>query len=167
MTSISALPLSVGNRAEKRLILERRVLTQFTDGRSEEQKYRMSQQQRQHGKSNSPMHSSPGRLLFRHSAVISSGHENAGRVSQDDKEWRQHQQGQLTAHQVVDRQTAAFVRNVGKGEAGLTPPHELPAGAYTVVITAGEEALKVPVSIAVRQDASITIVVKDDKLAVQ
>ena len=55
---------------------------------------------------------------------------------------------------------------VAQGEAGNTPAHELPPGTYSLVVTAGEETLKVPLSVALRQDQSVTVVVKDDKLAV-
>ncbi len=44
--------------------------------------------------------------------------------------------------------------------------HELPPGDYTVVVSAGDESLKVPVTLALRQDVSVTVGIKDDKLVV-
>jgi hypothetical protein len=56
---------------------------------------------------------------------------------------------------------------VATGVASATRPHELPPGSYTLVVAAGEETLQAPVTVAVRQDQSVTVVVKDDKLAVE
>lgn len=55
--------------------------------------------------------------------------------------------------------------DVAVGEAGVTRPHELPPGTYTVVVTAGEEALKAPVTVVLGQDQTVTIVVENDRLA--
>jgi hypothetical protein len=56
---------------------------------------------------------------------------------------------------------------VASGEAGDGEAHELPPGPYTVVVHAGEEILKVPVSVDRGVERSITVVVKDDKLAIE
>ena len=56
---------------------------------------------------------------------------------------------------------------VAKGVAGVDGAHELPPGDYTVIVNAGEESLTVPVTMAVRQDQRVTIVVKGDQLAVE
>jgi len=55
---------------------------------------------------------------------------------------------------------------VDKGTAGVNGKHELSPGDYTVVVSAGDESLKVPVTLALRQDVSIAVGIKDDKLVV-
>jgi hypothetical protein len=55
---------------------------------------------------------------------------------------------------------------IDKGVAGVAGKHELPPGDYTVVVSAGDELLKVPVTLALRQDVSITVGIKDDRLVV-
>ena len=55
---------------------------------------------------------------------------------------------------------------IEKGVAGVAGKHELLPGDYTVVVSAGDESLKVPVTLALRQDVSITVGIKDDKLVV-
>jgi len=69
--------------------------------------------------------------------------------------------------QVPYRVLDAKGTEVTQGVAGLDGKHELAPGDYTVVITAGDESLKVPVSLALRQDVALRVVIKDDKLAVQ
>jgi Mg-chelatase subunit ChlD len=56
---------------------------------------------------------------------------------------------------------------VTQGVAGVGGTHELPPGDYAVVLTAGDESLKVPVSLALRQDVALRVVITDDKLAVE
>ena len=56
---------------------------------------------------------------------------------------------------------------VATGVAGVDGKHELAPGEYSVVLTAGDESLKVPASLALRQDVSLRVVIKDDKLAVE
>jgi hypothetical protein len=56
---------------------------------------------------------------------------------------------------------------VDKGTAGVNGKHELLPGDYTVVVSAGDESLKVPVMLALRRDVSITVGIKDDKLVVE
>jgi hypothetical protein len=56
---------------------------------------------------------------------------------------------------------------VDKGVAGVDDKHELPPGDYTLVVNAGDESLTVPVTLALRQDVSITVGIKDDKLVVE
>ena len=51
-----------------------------------------------------------------------------------------------------------------RGVAGVDGKHELPPGTYTVVVSAGDESLKVTVTLALRQDVSITVGIKDDTL---
>jgi hypothetical protein len=53
------------------------------------------------------------------------------------------------------------------GTAGATRAHELPPGAYTLAVTAGEETLNAPVTVAARRDQSVTVVVRGDRLAVE
>jgi hypothetical protein len=53
------------------------------------------------------------------------------------------------------------------GMAGVDGRHELAPGDYTVLLTAGDESLKVPVTLALRQDVSLRVVIKDDTLAVE
>ncbi len=55
---------------------------------------------------------------------------------------------------------------VASGIAGASKRHELPPGDYTLVVTAGEETLKAPITVALRKDETVTVVIKDDKLAV-
>ena len=55
---------------------------------------------------------------------------------------------------------------VDKGTAGVNAKHELSPGDYTIVVTAGDESLKVPVTLALRQDVAVTVGIKDDKLVV-
>jgi hypothetical protein len=55
---------------------------------------------------------------------------------------------------------------IDKGVAGVNGKHELPPGDYSLVVSAGDESLKVPVTLALRQDVSITVGIKDDKLVV-
>ena len=54
-----------------------------------------------------------------------------------------------------------------EGMAGVSDKHELQPGDYKAVLTAGDESLTVPVSVAVRQDVALRVVIKDDKLAVE
>jgi hypothetical protein len=56
---------------------------------------------------------------------------------------------------------------IDKGVAGVDGKHELPPGSYTVVVSAGDELLKVPVTLALRQDVSIKVAVENDKLVVE
>jgi hypothetical protein len=56
---------------------------------------------------------------------------------------------------------------VDKGVAGVDGKHELPPGDYTIVVSAGDESLKVPVTLALRQDVAVTVGIKDDKLVVE
>jgi hypothetical protein len=56
---------------------------------------------------------------------------------------------------------------VAAGIASATRAHELPPGAYKLIVTAGDEALTVPVTVVVRQDQAVTVVVKDDRLVVE
>ena len=56
---------------------------------------------------------------------------------------------------------------VATGIAGASKPHELAPGDYTLVVTAGEETLKAPVTVGLRQDQRVTVVIKDDKLVVR
>jgi hypothetical protein len=55
---------------------------------------------------------------------------------------------------------------VEQGVAGVAGKHELAPGDYTVVVSAADESLKVPVTLALRQDVSVTVGIKDDKLVV-
>jgi len=66
-------------------------------------------------------------------------------------------------YRVLDAKGIEIVRGV----AGLDGKHELAPGSYTVVLTAGDESLKVPVSLALRQDVALRVVIKDDRLAVE
>jgi hypothetical protein len=45
--------------------------------------------------------------------------------------------------------------------------HELPPGDYKVVVTAGDESLTVPVTLALRQDVAIRVGIKDDRLVLE
>ena len=56
---------------------------------------------------------------------------------------------------------------VATGIAGASKRHELPPGDYTLVVTAGEETLKAPIAVALRKDETVTVVVKDDRLAIE
>jgi len=56
---------------------------------------------------------------------------------------------------------------VDRGVAGVGGKHELPPGNYTVLVNAGDESLKVPVTLALRQDVAVTVGIKDDKLVVE
>ncbi len=56
---------------------------------------------------------------------------------------------------------------VDKGVAGVDGKHELPPGTYTVVVSAGDQSLKVPVTLALRQDVSIRVGIENDKLVVE
>ncbi len=56
---------------------------------------------------------------------------------------------------------------VAKGVAGVDGKHELPPGDYTVIVSAGEESLTVPVTMAVREDQSISVGIKGDTLVVE
>lgn len=56
---------------------------------------------------------------------------------------------------------------VASGVAGATKAHELPPGDYQLVVTAGDESLTVSVKVGVRQDRSVTVGIKDDKLVVE
>ena len=56
---------------------------------------------------------------------------------------------------------------IGTGVAGVDGQHELPPGNYSVVVTAGDASLTVPVTLAVRQDVSVKVGIKDDKLVVE
>ena len=56
---------------------------------------------------------------------------------------------------------------VDKGTAGVDGKHELAPGDYKVVVSAGDESLTVPVSLALRQDVSITVGIKGDTLVVE
>jgi hypothetical protein len=71
----------------------------------------------------------------------------------------------------VDRLPYRIVNAAGAeladGEAGVTGPHELPPGTYTLVVTAGEETLKAPITVVVGQDETVSVVIKDDRLAIE
>jgi len=56
---------------------------------------------------------------------------------------------------------------IEKGVDGVDGKHELPPGSYTVVVSAGDELLKVPVTLALRQDVSIRVGIENDKLVVE
>ena len=58
-------------------------------------------------------------------------------------------------------------QEVAKGEAGVDRAHELPAGAYTVVITAAEQELRTPVTVAVAQDIVLKALIKGDRLIIE
>ncbi len=58
-------------------------------------------------------------------------------------------------------------KEVARGEAGVDRPHELPAGTYTVVITAAEQELRAPVTVAVARDVLLRALIKGDKLVVE
>jgi len=55
---------------------------------------------------------------------------------------------------------------VARGEAGSGKPHELPAGEYTLVVSAGEEELRTPIRLGATQDLQFTVVIKGDRLAI-
>jgi hypothetical protein len=55
---------------------------------------------------------------------------------------------------------------VAKGEAGSGKLHELPAGEYTLVVSAGEEELRTPIRLGATQDLQFTVVIKGDRLAI-
>jgi hypothetical protein len=69
--------------------------------------------------------------------------------------------------QVSYRVLDAKGTEVARGVAGLDGKHELAPGDYTVVITAGDESLKMPVSLALRQDVALRVVITDDRLNVE
>ena len=57
--------------------------------------------------------------------------------------------------------------DVGHGVAGVDGKHELPPGTYTLVVTAGDESLKAPVTLALRQDVAIRVGIESDRLVVE
>jgi hypothetical protein len=56
---------------------------------------------------------------------------------------------------------------VAQGEAGVGSAHELPAGDYTVVITAADLELRTPVTIEVGKDSVLKALIKEDQLVVE
>jgi hypothetical protein len=54
-----------------------------------------------------------------------------------------------------------------EGEAGVNAKHELPAGAYTVVITAAEQELRTPVTVTIAKDIVLKALIRGDKLVVE
>ncbi len=58
-------------------------------------------------------------------------------------------------------------KEVARGEAGVDQAHELPPGAYTVVVTAGEQDAKFPATLAVGQDLALRARIQGDKLIVE
>ena len=57
-------------------------------------------------------------------------------------------------------------KEVAKGEAGVDRAHELPAGNYTVVITAADQELRTPVTVAAAKDVVLKALIKGDTLVV-
>jgi hypothetical protein len=55
---------------------------------------------------------------------------------------------------------------VDTGVAGVNGQHELPPGNYSVVVSAGDASLTVPVTLALRQDLAIRVGIENDKLVV-
>jgi hypothetical protein len=58
-------------------------------------------------------------------------------------------------------------KEVGRGEAGATTAHELPPGAYTVIVTAADQDVRTPITIAIGQDAVLKALIKGDTLVVE
>jgi hypothetical protein len=58
-------------------------------------------------------------------------------------------------------------KEVAKGEAGSGKAHELPAGEYKVVITAADQVLTTPVTLAAAKDITLKATIKGDKLVVE
>jgi hypothetical protein len=58
-------------------------------------------------------------------------------------------------------------KEVARGEAGVEGAHELPPGNYTVVVTAGEQDVRLPLALAVGQDVTLRALIKGDKLVVE
>jgi von Willebrand factor type A domain len=58
-------------------------------------------------------------------------------------------------------------KEVARGEAGTDERHELAPGTYTVVVTAAEENVRVPITIALGQDMTLRALIKGDKLVVE
>jgi len=57
------------------------------------------------------------------------------------------------------------VKLVAKGDAG-GPPEELPAGDYTVAVTAGDQVLKEKVTVAVGSDLTLRVRLRSDRFVV-
>ena len=58
-------------------------------------------------------------------------------------------------------------KEVAKGEAGVDRAHELPAGNYTVVITAADQELRTPVTVVAAKDVVLKALIKGDTLVVE
>jgi len=58
-------------------------------------------------------------------------------------------------------------KEVAKGEAGVDRAHELPAGNYTVVITAADQELRTPVTVAAAKDVVLKALIKGDTSVVE
>jgi hypothetical protein len=58
-------------------------------------------------------------------------------------------------------------KEVASGEAGKDDPHELPPGAYTVVMTAADREVRTPVKLALAQDVTMRAVVRADMLVLE
>ena len=58
-------------------------------------------------------------------------------------------------------------REVARGEAGVDQAHELAPGAYTLVIAAGDQDVRTPVTLALGQDITLRALIKGDKLVVE
>jgi transglutaminase-like putative cysteine protease len=56
---------------------------------------------------------------------------------------------------------------VAQGEAGVGSAHELPAGDYTVVITAADLELRTPVTVEIAKDSVLTAAIKGSQLVVE
>jgi len=57
-------------------------------------------------------------------------------------------------------------KEVARGDAGVDSGHELPPGNYTVVITAADQDVRTPVTVALNQDITLRASVRGDKLVI-
>lgn len=66
-------------------------------------------------------------------------------------------------YRIVD----AAGKEVGRGEAGATSAHELAPGTYRVIVSAADQEITTPVTIALNQDVTLRASVKGDKVVVE
>jgi hypothetical protein len=58
-------------------------------------------------------------------------------------------------------------KEIATGEAGVNEPHQLPEGSYTVVIMAGDQELRTPVTVVIGKPVVLRALIKGDKLVVE
>ena len=71
----------------------------------------------------------------------------------------------------VDRLTYRVLdaagKEVARGEAGVDDAHELAPGNYTLVVSAGDEDVRLPITVVLGQDLTLKAAIKGDKLVIE